>query len=119
MRISDWSSDVCSSDLNLTVRALIAVIFSSVLMLPAGRLTVLTSVRPSRRGMAIGAAAATGRASVANSSRMARMGQPSEWNQFDAPVLGAAFVVAVRRNRRSEEHTSELQSIMRISYAVF
>src|SRR3546814_19579888 len=66
---------------NLTVRALIAVIFSSVLMLPAGRLTVLTSVRPSRRGMAIGAAAATGRASVANSRRMARMGQPSEWNQ--------------------------------------
>src|SRR3546814_10706522 len=26
---------------------------------------------------------------------------------------------AVRRSRRSEEHTSELQSLMRISYAVF
>src|SRR3546814_2883481 len=26
---------------------------------------------------------------------------------------------AVRRRRRSEEHTSELQSLMRISYAVF
>src|SRR3546814_19737366 len=26
---------------------------------------------------------------------------------------------AVRRHRRSEEHTSELQSLMRISYAVF
>src|SRR3546814_2365600 len=28
-------------------------------------------------------------------------------------------VVAVRRVERSEEHTSELQSLMRISYAVF
>src|SRR3546814_1732440 len=28
-------------------------------------------------------------------------------------------VVVVRRQRRSEEHTSELQSLMRISYAVF
>src|SRR3546814_4193789 len=26
---------------------------------------------------------------------------------------------AIARNRRSEEHTSELQSLMRISYAVF
>src|SRR3546814_2946630 len=31
-----------------------------------------------------------------------------------------AFVAAMReRNQRSEEHTSELQSLMRISYAVF
>src|SRR3546814_6763149 len=31
-----------------------------------------------------------------------------------------AFRIAARRNRlRSEEHTSELQSLMRISYAVF
>src|SRR3546814_8601171 len=29
------------------------------------------------------------------------------------------LVEAVGRNRRSEEHTSELQSLMRISYAVF
>src|SRR3546814_7407891 len=31
-------------------------------------------------------------------------------------VLGIDFV---KRRRRSEEHTSELQSLMRISYAVF
>src|SRR3546814_7882614 len=31
----------------------------------------------------------------------------------------AAIVGAMRSGRRSEEHTSELQSLMRISYAVF
>src|SRR3546814_9289840 len=31
----------------------------------------------------------------------------------------AAFRKAVSKRRRSEEHTSELQSLMRISYAVF
>src|SRR3546814_5819495 len=50
------------------------------------------------------------------------------WNrQFrDAPRLhgkrrpaGAADGEAARRQGRSEEHTSELQSLMRISYAVF
>src|SRR3546814_6675530 len=35
-----------------------------------------------------------------------------EWQVADGDVLGAV-------DRRSEEHTSELQSLMRISYAVF
>src|SRR3546814_5687754 len=38
-------------------------------------------------------------------------------NEFGA--RGAAGVVPCRRRDRSEEHTSELQSLMRISYAVF
>src|SRR3546814_4437358 len=33
--------------------------------------------------------------------------------------LGLGFVDQVVRDLRSEEHTSELQSLMRISYAVF
>src|SRR3546814_8558944 len=37
-----------------------------------------------------------------------------ELGQFLAPLLGE-----VRDRQRSEEHTSELQSLMRISYAVF
>src|SRR3546814_5990051 len=35
------------------------------------------------------------------------------------PALPACHQPACRRCRRSEEHTSELQSLMRISYAVF
>src|SRR3546814_4499966 len=38
---------------------------------------------------------------------------------FDRRVEHAARVVAQIENHRSEEHTSELQSLMRISYAVF
>src|SRR3546814_8459008 len=35
------------------------------------------------------------------------------------PAQGARRGAAFGRRRRSEEHTSELQSLMRISYAVF
>src|SRR3546814_6896154 len=34
-------------------------------------------------------------------------------------VYGNASSLLVKRGQRSEEHTSELQSLMRISYAVF
>src|SRR3546814_4235779 len=37
----------------------------------------------------------------------------------ERPELGDRDLVAERRRQRSEEHTSELQSLMRISYAVF
>src|SRR3546814_7349192 len=35
------------------------------------------------------------------------------------PIEGQALGYQIRRINRSEEHTSELQSLMRISYAVF
>src|SRR3546814_10535778 len=41
---------------------------------------------------------------------------------FTMAIIGAAFSVVIRSELtipRSEEHTSELQSLMRISYAVF
>src|SRR3546814_7570678 len=34
-------------------------------------------------------------------------------------LIGCALLASERANLRSEEHTSELQSLMRISYAVF
>src|SRR3546814_3418016 len=50
-----------------------------------------------------------------------------DWDtEYLAPVLSAAIVDGpeaaldhIARHSRSEEHTSELQSLMRISYAVF
>src|SRR3546814_4617596 len=41
--------------------------------------------------------------------------EPLDWNAIDPdPIFDEA-----RQEKRSEEHTSELQSLMRISYAVF
>src|SRR3546814_10612314 len=85
MRISDWSSDVCSSDLQLSRRDL-----------HAERRIVLAPWPP------VVALQLSGVAVV--------------------PVAGRELrdVVAQSHQRfRSEEHTSELQSLMRISYAVF
>src|SRR3546814_10762264 len=38
---------------------------------------------------------------------------------IDAPGAGFSRLIANDEDKRSEEHTSELQSLMRISYAVF
>src|SRR3546814_6402814 len=46
---------------------------------------------------------------------LAQLGNP----QFDRAGTGLPVPVAVAVAMRSEEHTSELQSLMRISYAVF
>src|SRR3546814_2232795 len=81
MRISDWSSDVCSSDL----------------IWPGGR-----------TGMKMPSTQRRGRDDCSSISHRQKV-PPS----------------IAKRNRhkvhvgRSEEHTSELQSLMRISYAVF
>src|SRR3546814_8354810 len=41
----------------------------------------------------------------------------SSWMNAPSPSRGTGM--AILQGRRSEEHTSELQSLMRISYAVF
>src|SRR3546814_6889585 len=95
MRISDWSSDVCSSDL------------------PPGAHPDLWRRADADLDQSGGARARLSRQPGAMASlprRRARMA-----GDAGAP-LGAA---AARPASRSEEHTSELQSLMRISYAVF
>src|SRR3546814_8675459 len=82
MRISDWSSDVCSSDL-IIVRSLVA--------------------KTTRH-------AATARFDQAHIQF--RNQSQYRLHRLDC-VEGLLMAV------RSEEHTSELQSLMRISYAVF
>src|SRR3546814_7997375 len=94
MRISDWSSDVCTSDL---------------MMLSESQERMLMVLQPGKEDLARGIFekwdldfAIIGR--LTDSGRM---------------VLKMRGAVVGDLPIRSEEHTSELQSLMRISYAVF
>src|SRR3546814_3712504 len=104
MRISDWSSDVCSSDL-------VAV---------ADRAT-LGPWRPAHgHGSAGRRGGGAGRHAGAGRRRAGRRWHPLAAVRAVLRLWRAGvFGVPVVRGARSEEHTSELQSLMRISYAVF
>src|SRR3546814_4427785 len=107
MRISDWSSDVCSSDLPPPRRS------------AAGRRHRRRDrARPLDRPDALCRAARPGQG-VPD-----RVADADRWRPHDnrARTDAADDRIAAQgnaRNLRSEEHTSELQSLMRISYAVF
>src|SRR3546814_1804902 len=101
MRISDWSADVCSSDLRvLGIGALAAPA-----ELDDDHLAILRYMRRQRLEIA-GVAREPGHAQ--DRRRILAAFGPG----IDARVQPDAVV-------RSEAHTSELQSLMRISYAVF
>src|SRR3546814_8245870 len=110
MRISDWSSDVCSSDL-------IKVLLNAAI--DAGELTL------KQRDMLLGKMTDEV-AELVLTHNYLQSGALS-LTEAEAPALlpqHARFIRRLERagqlNRaRSEEHTSELQSLMRISYAVF
>src|SRR3546814_3882996 len=90
MRISDWSSDVCSSDLIVGVKAG-----------PRDRGSQIVTENPGKQGRPDNVIGRT---------------------VDDHVLIACGGVRLLRRNEgrsRSEEHTSELQSLMRISYAVF
>src|SRR3546814_10378317 len=108
MRISEWSSDVCSSDLETKPEDLYGAvvrrgftagepIVSRRVILPGDRGFLAAVLRPGFRAIAIRVNATSG-------------------------VSGLVFPgdhIDLILTHRSEEHTSELQSLMRISYAVF
>src|SRR3546814_7316103 len=114
MRISDWSSDVCSSD--LSVNALFVVLLTPPLILLWRRRAVRGRAFSALSRMAIGAAVvALAYASLALVATSVGDGMTSWiWLLLFLVILtfGELWI-------RSEEHTSELQSLMRISYAVF
>src|SRR3546814_5725880 len=90
MRISDWSSDVCSSDLGPS--------------------------RPAGGGARVAVAAARrGPRARGQAEEHAPLHQQADGREHRA--LRASRLRL--REGRSEEHTSELQSLMRLSYAVF
>src|SRR3546814_5430203 len=106
MRISDWSSDVCSSDLG-------PIIFiEGVIARSIHCLQLIEHICEPYSFVVIGAAfeeACTG-------DRM-RFGTLMAGEDLIRHVIGGTG--EVDEFLRSEEHTSELQSLMRISYAVF
>src|SRR3546814_3603341 len=93
MRISDWSSDVCSSDLRSGGLALLDLEFVVDADRAVRNFAQLCGNAGSRLGLRV----------TPGSAKLAKQ------------LLSAAG----ERTLRSEEHTSELQSLMRISYAVF
>src|SRR3546814_8343029 len=115
MRISDWISDVCSSDLKFWI-------FISRSANAFDR----PSFRYSNRSGDYGADAALGEGLAAlkrPAGDLGGVGYPSRifFRTPSEPVWERQFFVAAMPSVdcRSEEHTSELQSLMRISYAVF
>src|SRR3546814_2176900 len=95
MRISDWSSDVCSSDLLDRKQFGRPLAANQVIQLKLANM---------QTEIALGLSAAL------------RVGRLKDQDKA-APEM----ISLIKRNNcgRSEEHTSELQSLMRISYAVF
>src|SRR3546814_5174961 len=114
MRISDWSSDVCSSDLAALVdRRHVSGDEEAVLAELGGGLLRLAPV----------AAEDVGALHLQHADRALRQGpailvDDAQLDPGQGEADGAGDALAVERVR-SEEHTSELQSLMRISYAVF
>src|SRR3546814_7374790 len=106
MRISDWSSDVCSSDLSDTVDASL----EERAGLGSGRLWIKRTGRQLYRAFHL----PSGVALASSPSATAPIGPASV--PSDGCLIMSSSAEAFRR---SEEHTSELQSLMRISYAVF
>src|SRR3546814_4009160 len=109
MRISDWSSDVCSSDLSTYTQTLdrSASTYSSVCGVTYSPSRAPTLTTMPANGDWIGTECATSR--VFSSRCTCERGRSS--NNSRCRALCASC--------RSEEHTSELQSLMRNSYAVF
>src|SRR3546814_5043459 len=117
MRISDWSSDVCSSDLDHEIH----------------RHQIAADFR-----LAVADDDAVGLHQAILGENMARVGvddhlvdlvnfkqgveDPAEQGfsaEFTEVLAFDALTVGLHGQQRSEEHTSELQSLMRISYAAF
>src|SRR3546814_3198282 len=110
MRISDWSSDVCSSDLETRFTASCT---------PFRHLGFFPDMAPVWDWLR---------------DRVADKAEPAFLNLFGYTGVGSQALAAAgasvthvdaskksvgQARERSEEHTSELQSLMRISYAVF
>src|SRR3546814_5757137 len=121
MRISDWSSDVCSSDLGARhIRALPrrASRSTALFKLPCHHAMQNISARfqSKYRVIQLDIAATLGVEGLnldLHSLALLPFCSFRRHSRFSRDIHGSLIAI------RSEEHTSELQSLMRISYAVF
>src|SRR3546814_10052380 len=117
MRISDWSSDVCSSDLSPSAKSGTSALGPRLRgddgQDKASRRTIAGVSMTHPVLTALG---------LSDNESGTYLGN-GEWSKTrDAGVLepvNPADGEVIAKVQRSEEHTSELQSLMRISYAVF
>src|SRR3546814_10475172 len=110
MRISDWSSDVCSSDLSACgYRRQIAGVPNVDEVASASEMPRVSSLRTRPRDSSVAFGCPRASCSDPQSSKSA----------CEVSTGLRAHFRRSERTFRSEEHTSELQSLMRISYAVF
>src|SRR3546814_1846174 len=109
LRISDWSSDVCSSDLDLDFTR---EVLADVLRANDRKITIDEIQRRVAEHFRIKPA------DMVSARRAREVARPRQVAMYLAKRLTPRSLPEIGR-RRSEEHTSELQSLMRISYAVF
>src|SRR3546814_3795830 len=111
MRISDWSSDVCSSDLTLDPRVLqgdfLTATFQHEALGPRGTPEDTTVLYLVTRGRGLA------------QSLLPAIHRFDPAAHLPQPEAEAEDGTEARHAQRSEEHTSELQSLMRHSYAAF
>src|SRR3546814_3975578 len=116
MRISDWSSDVCCSDRPSIHRTLSRAALG---VNGYGWISALTPVHAERTAKRCVSRHARGQRE--HPGRTVAEDRRADERSIIRRILRAAGVAypLLVLARRSEEHTSELQSLMRISYAVF
>src|SRR3546814_3665171 len=108
MRISDWSSDVCSSDLD-ECRPRGGAVEAAARLLQGPRGRAFLALHPRRQPSP--ERGPPGGGGVSRTRRLRHAFVKTMPPRLEEGVLYVSL--------RSEEHTSELQSLMRISYAVF
>src|SRR3546814_8023197 len=127
MRISDWSSDVCSSDLEIVESAQNLIGGGGVVPYMQEQQVDIVSPKPLE---AILNSAHHILAAIASGIGVARLDSEGIFGRkhklialfprkLACKLLGSALGIIAGCIHRSEEHTSELQSLMRTSYAVF
>src|SRR3546814_7714724 len=116
MRISDWSSDVCSSDLRELGEWSLRSLLVALAITPIARLSGWSQILTARRVVGL----------IAFTYVLVHW---TFWMSLDLAWSPTELAKEIVKRRyilfgmtgflRSEEHTSELPSLMRSSYAVF